>query len=264
MASTHFGGTLRVGDAVSRSYNHRGAQASVLKHVDFGAIAAALTKGLVSDATSTELPNNTTITYTPATDGTSPLDAASRYSVVTVTKDAVAYPAYDLVTARNVVLTVTHSSSVVAMTCLVTGFDRIDFEDGKYELAWMSELLTISAGTTSKTAIGKKAFRYITSIALISAGDSTTNTVAMQPGVLVGAPYAAATKNKLIAVIDGKPETSPTAVAVADTTDPATTTTGDVRGTVSFSSAPNGTLTFGMWISADPTDRATLYGIKQV
>lgn len=264
MGSSHFGGTLRIGDAPSRkSPDTFGAKISPSFKINFGAIPAALTKGLVSDATSTELPNNTTITYTPATDGTSPLDAASRYAVKTIKHDGVEYPAYDLVVARNVVLTVTHGSSVVAMTCLVTGFDRIDRADGGYELHWMSELLTITATGTSKTATGAKAFRYITSIAFTSAGNSTTNTAAMQPGVKVGVgPYAIATKNDVLAQVDGAHDASATIVA-ADATSPATTTTGDTRGTVTFASAPNGTLTQALWVTPDPTSKVTLYGVLQ-
>lgn len=264
MSSTHFGGTLRVGDSVARKFPDTfGARVSPALKINFGAIPAALTKGLVSDATSTELPNNTTITYTPATDGTSPLDAGTRYAVKTITHDAVQYLAYDLVVARNVVLTVTHGSSVVAMTCLVTGFDRVDREDGTFELHWMSELLTITATGTTKTATGKKAFRYITSIAFTSAGNATTNTAAMQPGVLVGVgPYAIATKNDVLVQVDGAHDAS-AAIVVADTTSPATTTTGDTRGTVSFASAPNGTLTQALWVTPDPTSKVTLYGVLQ-
>jgi hypothetical protein len=52
---------------------------------------------------------------------------------------------------------------------------------------------------------------------------------------------------------------------VADTTDPATTTTGDVRGTVDFTTASNGTRRFTVMMIR-PSDKSNtgLFGVTQV
>jgi hypothetical protein len=49
-----------------------------------------------------------------------------------------------------------------------------------------------------------------------------------------------------------------------DTTSPATGTTGDVRGTVTFASAPDGTKTYGVaYFIRDVQTKEGTYGVKQ-
>jgi hypothetical protein len=201
--------------------------------VDLGAPAALDADALVVAATSTELPNATTITYTfPGS--ASPIDGARADGI--------------LDKPRNITAAATHGSSVVAMTLLVTGKD----ENG----VTLTEQLPISAGGTSQTATGKKAFKTLTSIAITSAGNATTNTLDMGFGDTLGLPYLLKEKNKAIYLMDNVIQTGGT-ITVADTTDPATTTTGDVRGTILPATACNGSRRYR-------NDSATsAYGVAQ-
>lgn len=223
---------------------------------DLGAIAANLSEGLIKDATSTEVPNANTITYTPATDGTSPIDATTRPSVVTIVNQlGASVSVWDLGgTGRNVTTTVTHGSAVVATTLLISGYDMY--------LEPMSELLTVTAGTTSKTAAGLKAFRYVASIAITSASDSTANTIDLSTGLVIGLPFAAqGLQTVMLARVDGTIDAATIVAAV--TTSPATTTTGDVRGTITFASAPNGTKKYSIGMLVDRTTKALAFGVTQ-
>ena len=138
---------------------------------------------------------------------------------------------------RNCVVTVTHSSAVVASTVVVTGTDR----HGQV----MSELFTITAGTTSKTATGKKAFASITSIALTAAGDATTNTFNVGMGDTLGLSKLMAYSTIFLQTTTGAIAATGT-ITVADVTTPATTSTGDVRGTVLPAVATDGAKLFAV------------------
>lgn len=84
---------------------------------------------------------------------------------------------------------------------------------------------------------GRKAFKVVTGISV--SADVTGLTVGT--GVLLGLPMVLERAANVIAqVMDGATATAGT-IAVADLTAPATATTGDVRGTYSPNSAPNGT-----------------------
>lgn len=247
---------IYVGNANHPGYN--GAKHGILlPHLvtyDFGAIAANMAEGLIKDATSTELPNAETVTYTPANDATTPFDATTRPTVTTITVNGVAVSVWDLGgTGRNVTSTTTHGSSIVAMTILVSGYDV-------YEEA-MSELITVPATGTSTTVAGLKAFKYIASIAITSAGNAEANTLDLSTGLVIGLPYACQGAHRLVfARCDGAIDAS-TIVAAVTTT--ATTTTGDVRGTITFATAPNGTRKFCAGILVDHTTKALAFGVTQ-
>ena len=83
---------------------------------------------------------------------------------------------------------------------------------------------------------GKKAFKTVTGISV--SADVTALTVGT--GVLLGLPMVLERAAHVVSqVMDGATATAGT-IAVADLTAPATATTGDVRGTYSPNSAPNG------------------------
>ncbi len=210
-----------------------------LYYHSFGSPAVADADALVDAATGTELPNTETVTYTfPG--AASPIDGALATGILDV--------------PRNVVATVTHGSSVVAMTILVTGLDV--YGDV------MSELLTIAATGTSQTATGNKAFKSITSVAITAAADAEANTLDLGTGVKLGLPHRVDENGMMVAKVDGATDAATFVEAVA--TDPATTTTGDVRGTVTFASAPDGTKKLAcLYKIANVTTKVMAYGVDQ-
>lgn len=243
-------------NSVSYARNGRpGAPINPLTKVSLGSPVTLDADGIIAAATSTELPNAATITYTGATDGTSPMDGAIA-APSTVFLNGANVLVYALDVPRNITVAVTHATSVVAMTIVVSGYDEYGVP--------MSESLSITATGTSKSAAGLKAFKYVYSIALTSAGDSTTNTLNLGWGDVLGLPY------KLPALSDFFTNgtyfnevleaTAPTVVKGDATT--ATTTTGDVRGTVDLNSAMNGSAV-SVWYRTDPTSNTTLFGVTQ-
>lgn len=139
--------------------------------------------------------------------------------------------------ARNVVITVTHGSSVVAMSGVITGTDI----NGKS----MTEAWSVTAGTTSKTFTGKKAFKTVTSITEVIAADASTNTIIAGNGVVLGliAPLAVASAVKEVAA--GSVVTNGTFVVAS------TASTDDPRGTYSPNTAPNGSNDYTIWFLSD-------------
>lgn len=233
---------LFVGRVTKPNYqdNKPGIQFDPLKWHDFGAPAVGDADGLINDATGTELPNTETVTYTFPAANVSPTDEALRLGVLDV--------------PRNVVAVVTHGSSVVAMTILVTGLDVYDVE--------MSELLTITATGTSKTANGLKAFKEITSVAITAAADAEANTLNLGTGDVLGLPFRVDANDLIQARFDNLVDIAVFVPAV--TTDPATTTTGDVRGTINPNGTLDGTKKLGaLFKVAGWTTEEEAYGVTQ-
>lgn len=228
-------GEQRIGNVVHQGYtvdNTPGIRSSLARElVLFGAIGVDLVDGIIDGATSTELPDTETVTYTATTDGTGPQDATTRPTKVTKTIGGVEYALLDLGTPRNLVTAVTHSSSVVAMTVVHYGFDQ-------YGRA-MTETHAITATGTSKTVTGKKAFKYWWKTEITAAGDAEANTLNLGTGNVIGLPYRIDDPNQVTVKVDGAVDGSAT-IVVADT-NTATGTTGDVRGTVAFGTDPDGT-----------------------
>lgn len=218
---------------------HRGKPVHFLTKVSLGAPILGDADYLVAAATSTELPNNTTTTYTTTNDGTTPFDNVATPVPATVTMlSGASASVWALDVPRNLVATVTHASSVVAMTVTVTGYDEYKVK--------LTETLTITATGTSKTAAGKKAFAYVESISITSAGNATTNTLNLGVGDVLGLPYKLASKADCLGVwFDDAADAATLAVAVSTT---ATATTGDVRGTVDLAGTLDGTKVAVVWM----------------
>jgi hypothetical protein len=163
-------------------------------------------------------------------------------------------PVVQLDCPRNV--NVTLAAGGTAQVHTVTGWDL-------YGQA-MSEAITSVANSTVQ---GKKAFFQIASVA--TAGGSTT-AVTVGTGQLLGVPVRI-TSGVYICHVgwDSGFALDTGTLAVADTTNPATTTTGDVRGTFSPTSAPNGIrrLVLGIMlpaIAAGPNaTRLGAFGVNQ-
>lgn len=231
-----------------------GVRFSPVSKVVLGSPIALAANTLITAATSTELPNAATLTYTPASDGVSPVDSGSRPTLSTINVGSGTVSVWPLDVARNVTAAATHASSVVAMTITITGYDSY--------LQKMVETLSIAATGTSQSAAGKKAFKYISSIAITSAGNATTNTLNMGWGNVLGLPFRLDKKSDLMqAWFNDVLETTAPTIVLAVTSTP-TATTGDVRGTVLLNSALNGSIV-EMFIVPNPSSRTELLGVDQ-
>ena len=209
---------------------------------------------IMDGATSTELPDTETVTYTTADDGTSPFDNADTPVVSSITTSTGATASvWSLDVPRNLSLNVTHGSSIVAMTCIVSGYDV-------YGVA-MTELFTITATGTTKTDAGTKAFAHVESIALTAAADAEANTANLGIGDVMGLPYALQDIADIIQPYWNDALDTPTTVKADATT--ATNATGDVRGTVVPGTANDGS-DIVIWLYvADPNTEVGLVGVTQ-
>lgn len=97
--------------------------------------------------------------------------------------------------------------------------------------------------------VGKKAFRKVQSVQYAATGGTTID---VGWGALLGVPFAAMVHSATFQ--DGGTATLTARIA----TDPQTATTGDPRGTYSFSDAPNGTREYEVAYYAD---RENLHGV---
>ena len=249
--------TLTYGEAYNAvafaTNGNRGVPVNLLTKISLGSPITLDANGLMVDATSTELPNATTKTYTTATDNTTPLDGAIA-APSTVFLNGASVLVWELDVPRNITGVVSHSTTTLAMTVTINGYDIYG--------APMSETLTFAATATSVSVAGVKAFKYIYSYVITAAGNATANTLNLGWGDVLGMPYKLPAKSDLIQswfneVLEGTVATS----VIGDTTT-ATSTTGDVRGTVDLNSAMNGSAV-SVWCRLDPSTEATLFGVVQ-
>lgn len=217
----------------------------------FGAVAALSAVALISAATGAELPNVATIVYTAATDGVSPLDGVGKPVAAAVKMaDGTSPLVWALDVPRNLSFNVTHGASIIAMTLVVAGYDEYGVD--------ISELFTITATGTTKTVAGKKAFKWVKSYTIASAGDATANTANLGWGNVLGLPYRIADKNNVIGMTNGVPDYTQ-AIVIADDTNPPTTSTGDCRGTFAPSVATDAAKKYAAVIF--PSNAQTVAGL---
>jgi hypothetical protein len=252
---------LYAGDVYYERYNtHARKESGLIAHLpiwlDLGAPAAIRTTAYIAAATGAELPNIATITYTTANAAVSPVDDAQLpATALVVMADQITYSVWAQDVPRNVSLNVTHASSIVALSCLISGFDE-------YGEA-MTETLAVTATGTTKTTAGKKAFKWIKSIAFTSAGNATADTANLGWADVLGLSFRFDRKDRVIPLGDGLVDASAT-IVVADDTNPATTSTGDIRGTIDFNTASDGTKKFSAWMMpVSRSDRTNAFGQVQ-
>ena len=236
------------------SANQRtGVPINFLTKLDLGSPIPLDADSLIKNAKTTQLPTSGSIVYTAGTTS-SPQDTAN----TTTTSINLATGGTDTVLTldvpRNVTVAVTHTQSIASGTVLVTGYDE-------YKQS-MSELYTIAAGDQSAAYAGKKAFKYIKSVTFTAGADMQLNSFNVGHGNIFGLPYALQAKADLFQVYRNDVEdTSATIVAAVATT--ATTSTGDVRGTVATGVAADTTsvVVWGAFVSPNSTDG--LRGVAQ-
>ena len=233
-----------------------GAPFNPITKINLGSPATLDTNGLMTAATSTELPDTETVTYTTADDGTTPFDDAATPAPASVLmNDGISRSVWTLDVPRNVTSVTSHGSSIVAMTITITGYDQYREK--------VVELLTVTATGTSKVVAGKKAFKYILSYAITAASDAEANTLNMGWGDVLGLPYSLNDASDMVQqpVFGGVIDTTAATIVIADATT-ATSATGDVRGTLTLDSAMDGSTVF-VWMATDPSTKNTLVGIDQ-
>lgn len=147
-----------------------------------------------------------------------------------------------LTPARNVVITVTHASAVVAMSGTITG-TRL----GRA----ITETWSVTAGTTSKTYTGKVAFDTVTSITETVAADASANTIIMGTGKVFGLDFKCALVQPVAEQEDSSIPTAGVLVAAS------TAANTDPRGTYAPNSSPNGALDFTVAYLCE--DLSTIY-----
>lgn len=131
---------------------------------------------------------------------------------------------------RNVVITVTHASSVVAMSGTITGYDEYG--------TLITESWSVAATGTSKTFTGKKAFKTVVAITETVAADASANTIISGSGAVLGLDHYSEVASLLKETSAGSVVTNGTLTAAG------TTNAADARGTYTPNSAPNGSTTY--------------------
>ena len=243
-------------NAVNHHNNDRpGIPINPLTKVSLGSPVPLSAAAFISAATSTEMPNAGTKTYTTANDNVSPADGAIA-APSTVFLNGANVLVWVLDVPRNITSINSKAGTTAALTITITGYDVYG--------APMSETITSAATLTSIEADGKKAFKYVYSIAIYSAADATSNSLNVGWGDVLGLPYALQAKSDLInnSVFfnDTVEATAPTVVKADATT--ASATTGDVRGTVLLNSATN-TVPISLFARFDPSSNLTQFGVTQ-
>lgn len=222
---------------VQHARGHVGVPAAALSLMSLGTPAAANADLLIAAATSTELPAAAgSVMFSASGQGTSPVDNAAAGAAVSLElEDGTTVTVVPLDVPRNLVTTVTHATAVVAMTVLHEGYDEYRQK--------VNEQHAITATGTTKTVTGAKAIKWWSKTTVTVAADASANTLNVGTGSKLGLPFRVAQAGHVVqASLGGVQElinVASNATVVAGDATTATTTTGDVRGTIAF----NGTLT---------------------
>lgn len=152
------------------------------------------------------------------------------------------------------------NASSAAVTITVSGFEETVLSDGSYGPGQaMSEAVTSPSGVGQ--TLGKKAFRYI---GAVGTNGNTVSGVAIGTLDQFGVPVIIPDAGFGEFFWNGAQDTTSTHFTLPDTTSPATSTTGDVRGTYAPPSASTGTRRLVVWISVNnPDTLAGVYGQPQ-
>jgi len=152
--------------------------------------------------------------------------------------------------SRNVRLVSGGNDSGITFT--VIGYDLYGYP--------MSEAIT---GANAGTASGVKAFKYISSVTHTG---TVAGTLTIGTGDVIGLPLRVDRFGFARVVYNNTVITASTGFVAAVTTDPATTTTGDTRGTYALQSASDGTKRLQVFITPSAANIGTVlgqYGVSQ-
>jgi len=222
---THFSDGVRVGENFTLNGSAAIPGAATSPVYVYSIVPATMATNNISTAQAVAGAGNLTITGTLATAGVATLDVPR---IVRVTSS---------------------DAGDTTQTATVYGTDVYGVS--------MSEAIAFNGAATIS---GKKAFKTVTRVAISAAlaGNASVGT-----GDAFGLPYVAASRNYALTAYNGAFVTTGTFVDAVSTS-PATTTTGDVRGTYLVPSASDGSKILTIWIYiADADSRAGLYGVTQ-
>lgn len=134
---------------------------------------------------------------------------------------------YDQANALSRNVRIVSGGNDTGITFTVNGFDYYGFP--------MTEAIT---GANAGTASGKKAFKWVTGVTHTG---SVASTVTIGTGDVYGFPLRADSFGYVYIIYNNTSITANTGFTAADTTNPATSSTGDARGTYAVQSASDGT-----------------------
>ena len=157
----------------------------------------------------------------------------------------------DLTKSLARAVSVTATSGAVGGAFLVQGADLYGYPQ--------TEKITVASSPTgSTTTNGKKSFKFITAIT-----PQVTDAKSYSVGTadIFGFPIRVDTFPYVTIGWAGSLVTASTGFLKADTTSPATNTTGDVRGTYAVQSVSDGTKTLQFFQDISPVNISTLVGI---
>lgn len=145
--------------------------------------------------------------------------------------------------SRNVVVTVTHATAVVAVSGVITGKDIYG--------RTLQEAWSVAAGGTSQTFVGKKAFKSVTSVSITAAGDASTDTITVGRGAKLGLDVLSNGPKPILEVVNYVAVTTGALEPNDSSSGHATDKTSDPRGTYVPAAAPDGTNTYVIWYLSD-------------
>lgn len=139
--------------------------------------------------------------------------------------------------ARNVVITVTHGSAVVAMSGVITGTDRFG--------RTITEDWSVTAGGTSKVFTGKKGFKTVTGITEVVAADASANTIISGTGKVFGLLVPCSVASPVKEISGGSVVTNGVLVAAS------AVATDDTQGSYAPNTTPDGSVDYTIYYLSD-------------
>ena len=156
-------------------------------------------------------------------------------------------------------VSITSTTSQVVQTFTINGLDVFGYP--------MTEVITLS-GTTATTTNGKKAFKYISSVTPSVTDSTGSYSVGTQD--IVGYPirtdnFTVGADFDCTMMFNAANIVATTGYTAAVLTSPATSSTGDVRGTYALQTSSNGTLRYIVTQRPQPAAYgiSALYGVSQ-
>jgi hypothetical protein len=158
--------------------------------------------------------------------------------------------AYDPATMLSRAVRLVSGGNDSGITFTISGWDVYGFP--------MTETIT---GANAGTANGAKAWKYISGITHTG---SVAGTLTIGTQDVIGLPFQTLRFGRLDIAYNNAWITANTGFTAAVTTSPATSTTGDVRGTYALQSASDGTKTIQVYITVPPAAINTVNGATSV